>query len=43
MSFIFENGIIKYMTPAQKMAELKKVAWNVSKLIGPLHSLYFVL
>jgi len=28
--------VIGYMTPAQKMAELEKVAWNVSKINGPL-------
>ena len=27
----------KFTWPAQKMAELKNVAWNVSKLIRPLH------
>ncbi len=31
------HSAIGYMTLVQKMAELKKVAWNVSKLIGPLH------
>ncbi len=32
------HSVIGYITPAQKMAELKKVAWNVSKLTGPLQS-----
>ena len=31
------HSAIGYMTPAQKMAELEKVAWNVSKINGPLH------
>ena len=30
------HSAIGYMTPAQKMAELEKVAWNVSKINGPL-------
>ena len=30
------HSAIGYMTPAQKMAELEKVAWNMSKINGPL-------
>ena len=33
------HSAIGYMTPAQKMAELEKVAWNVSKINGPLQNL----
>jgi hypothetical protein len=29
------HSVIGYITPVQKMTELKKVAWNVSRLIGP--------